>query len=99
MARAFARKLYNSKEWVKCREGYKQSVYGLCERCEDPGEEVHHKIHLTPSNIDDPSITLAWDNLELLCQSCHSIHHNRKEKEVTRKGLMFDKSGNLVRSD
>ena len=97
MAREFARAFYNSKEWKKCREGYIKSVGGLCERCLAKGkyvlgEEVHHKIPLTPENIDDPNVTLNWDNLELLCSSCHSIEHNRKEKEV----LMFDENGDLV---
>ena len=37
MARDFSRKFYNSKEWIKCREGYKQSKYGICERCGQAG--------------------------------------------------------------
>ena len=32
MAKDWARPFYNSKQWRKCREGYKQSVNGLCER-------------------------------------------------------------------
>jgi len=101
MARDFAIKFYNSKEWKKCREAYKQSVNGLCERCLAngkyvAGEEVHHKIYLTPENINDPYIALSFSNLELLCQSCHSIEHNRKYKEVVREGLRFDNLGNLV---
>lgn len=102
MAQLWARPFYNSKQWITCREAYKQSVNGLCERClEDnryaPGYEVHHKTYLTPSNINDPNVTLSWENLELLCLSCHSIEHNRMEKEVVREGLMFDGEGNLVK--
>jgi len=101
MARDFAKKFYNSKEWKKCREAYKQSRFGICERCLKEGkyvagEEVHHKIYLTPENINDPYIALSFSNLELLCQSCHSIEHNRKYKEVVREGLRFDNLGNLV---
>lgn len=104
MARDFAKKFYNSKEWKKCREAYKQSVNGLCERCLNngkyvPGDEVHHKIYLTPDNINDPYITLSFSNLELLCATCHSIEHNRREKEVVREGLMFDNNGDLIRSE
>ena len=40
-----------------------------------PGDEVHHKIRLTPENITDPSIALNWDNLELLCKACHQEEH------------------------
>ena len=39
------------------------------------GTEVHHKIHLTADNINDASVTLNWDNLELLCKECHDIAH------------------------
>jgi len=56
---------------------------------------VHHKIHLTPHNIDDPNITLSEDNLELLCRECHAIEHPEGEP-VTASGLMFDSEGNLV---
>ena len=44
------------------------------------GEIVHHKIELTPENIDDPGITLNWDNLELLCRFCHSEVHDVRKK-------------------
>ena len=98
MAREFAISFYNSKEWKKCREAYKQSVYGLCERCGSPGGEVHHKIYLTPENINDPNITLNWDNLELLCASCHSKEHNEKYGPL-QEGLMFDENGDLVLSE
>jgi 5-methylcytosine-specific restriction endonuclease McrA len=98
MARDFSKKFYNSKEWIKCREAFKQSKYGICERCGMPGEEVHHKIYLTPDNINNPYITLNWDNLELLCSSCHSKEHMSKY-DVVRDDVMFDKNGNLIRSE
>ena len=41
-----------------------------------PGEIVHHKIALTPDNINDPSVSLSWDNLELLCRDCHGKEHS-----------------------
>ncbi len=97
MAQEWAIKFYNSTAWIKCREAYKQSVFGLCERCGQPGDEVHHKMYLTPENINDPYITLSFENLELLCSSCHSIEHNRKYKEIVREGLKFDDLGNLVK--
>ena len=42
--------------------------------------EVHHKIPLTPENVRDTNITLNWDNLELLCKSCHDEERERKAK-------------------
>lgn len=103
MARDFAIKFYNSKEWKKCREAYKKKVNGLCERWLKegkyvPGDEVHHKIYLTPENINNPEITLNWDNLELLCASCHSKEHNKKQG-ATQEGLIFDENGDLIRSE
>lgn len=76
----YARAFYKSTEWAKCRASYIKSVGGLCERCLKrglivPGVIVHHKCYLTPENITDTSITLNWDNLELLCQNCHNQEH------------------------
>jgi 5-methylcytosine-specific restriction endonuclease McrA len=100
MAKPFAIKFYNSKAWRVCRKSYYQSVDGLCEKCIEEGkvklgDEVHHKIELTPDNIDDPNITLAWSNLQLLCFTCHQdITHERKKP--MRKGLCFNEYGELV---
>lgn len=99
MAKEFAKKFYNSKAWKKCREAYKQSVNGLCERCLQagkyvPGDEVHHKIYLTPENINDPNITLSFESLELLCSSCHNKEHH--STDVTAEGLTFNEHGELV---
>jgi 5-methylcytosine-specific restriction endonuclease McrA len=95
MARDFAKKFYNSKEWKKCREAYKRSRFGICERCQGVGAEVHHKIYLSPDNINDPYITLSFENLELLCQSCHSKEHMSKY-DVVREDVMFDSNGDLI---
>lgn len=78
----FARQFYMSRAWIKCRKAYAQSKGHLCERCWSnglivPGKEVHHKIRLTPENINDPSIALNWDNLELLCKDCHLEEHSK----------------------
>lgn len=56
---------------------------------------VHHKTELTPENINDPEITLGWQNLELLCLECHNKEHGNAE-EVVRDGLKFDERGDLV---
>ena len=95
MAKDWAIKFYNSAAWIKCREAYKQSVFGLCERCGQPGDEVHHKVYLTPNNINDPAIALSWDNLELLCHECHTREHQNKHS-ATREDVMFDEQGNLI---
>lgn len=89
----WAEKFYNSQSWKKCREAYKKSVHGLCEKCGEAGEIVHHKIVLTPKNINDPTITLNFKNLRLECRSCHGFSHGNSP---TREGFKFDECGNLV---
>lgn len=76
----FAYEFYKSWPWRKCRESYLASVGSLCERCLAkglivPATQVHHKIKLTPENMDDPAITLNHDNLEALCMDCHQAEH------------------------
>ena len=78
--REFAESFYKSKEWKECREAYAKSKRGLCEVCLSrglyrPGVIVHHKIHISEDNITDPSITLCFDNLQLLCRDCHADAH------------------------
>ena len=75
---------YKTAAWLKCRAAYIKSVGGLCERCLAdgkivPGFIVHHKCYLTPDNIQDPGISLNWDNLEYLCQDCHNKEHFKDE--------------------
>lgn len=96
MARDFSKAFYNSKEWKKARASYIASKFGLCERCGRPNsKQVHHKIYLTPVNINDPDITLNFNNFELLCDLCHQNEHNEKYS-ATVNGLMFDENGDLV---
>lgn len=51
------------------------SAGSLCEKCDAIGTEVHHKIRLTPENVNDPEISLNQDNLMLLCNECHNKEH------------------------
>lgn len=84
MAKAFAKKFYSTSAWRECRNAYAASRGHLCERCISRGilsygEIVHHKIELTPENIDNPDVTLNFQNLELLCRFCHAeVHDQRK---------------------
>lgn len=87
---------YKSITWTQCRDAYFISQHGLCERCEQPGKIVHHKEYLTPENINDPNVTLSWENLELLCQDCHNKEHFKDSGSVVREGLMFDERGELI---
>ena len=76
---------YSTTAWKQIREAYKKKAGGLCERCYEKGiikagEIVHHKIHLTDENINDPNISLSFDNLELLCRDCHGEEHTGEKK-------------------
>ncbi|MDQ1233338.1 5-methylcytosine-specific restriction protein A [Paenibacillus sp. SORGH_AS306] len=93
----FAKKFYKSKAWEKCRQSYIVSVHGLCEICGAPGKIVHHKIYLTPENINNSMITLNHSNLQLHCQTCHNQEHHGN-KEALEKGLIFDNYGNLIKN-
>ena len=93
----FAKKFYKSKAWQNTRKAYAASVGGLCEQClkrgvYNAGEIVHHKQELTANNITDPSISLCWNNLELLCRDCHGkAHGSVKRYKVDEMGRIVIK--------
>lgn len=96
MAKEYAQTFYNSKAWRKCRAGYLSSVNGLCERCRSngmivPADIVHHKIYIDPDRINDPTITLCWDNLEALCKKCHNEEHFMSERR-----FIIDEEGRVI---
>ena len=90
MAREFAKHFYKSKEWKKCRNKYFELQHGICERCGEKGKLVHHKKYITPENINNEHITLAFSNLEVLCDSCHEQEHTNKQD------FYFDSDGNII---
>lgn len=92
----YAKSFYNSTAWRKTQRAYMQSKNYVCERCGGVAEIVHHKKYISPSNINDPNITLNWDNLEALCRTCHQ-HEHYQTKQTTAQGLKFDDSGQLVK--
>lgn len=84
----FAAAFYKSKPWKRCRNDYMNSVNCLCEECMargifTPAEIVHHIIEITPENIDDPKVTLNWDNLLAVCRECHAEKHGAKARRYT----------------
>ena len=94
--REFARGFYKSQAWKDCRESYAKSKRYLCENClakglYSPGEIVHHVINITPENIDDPNVTLNFDNLRLVCRKCHGEEHAHKNRRY-----VIDELGNVI---
>ena len=93
----WAKKFYESTAWKKTRDSVMAECNYVCNRCKNkygPAEIVHHKIWLTPQNINDVNITLNKDNLEPLCRTCHAKEH--EGVGATAKGLMFDENGELI---
>lgn len=83
----FARDFYHSAAWNETRKAYTKYRGGLCEMCMAmwiyrPGTVVHHKTWLTPNNISDPSVTLGWGNLMLLCADHHAEVHKKQRRYV-----------------
>lgn len=89
----WAKQFYKGRQWEEVRRAYLMSQHYLCERCGEPAKVVHHRRYLTRENINNPSISLAWNNLEALCQDCHNKEHHAAERKIRYK---FDENGNIL---
>lgn len=71
---------YHSKAWRDLSYLLRLNS-GKCQRCGRIADmkqlHAHHKVILTPLNVNDTSISLNPDNIEILCNSCHDEEHNR----------------------
>lgn len=100
MAQDYARRFYSSKAWQKTRAAYLKYAGGLCERCFTkgiitPGVIVHHIKPITPENINDPTITLSFDNLELVCRECHADEHDELYAMRRNRRYVVEKNGSV----
>lgn len=96
--KSWAEKFYNSDAWRTTREAFLSSKDFLCERCSTKDNPVaakiaHHREYLTPENIGNPAVTLAWANLEALCQDCHNKEHHG---DKTPQRYYFDERGRVI---
>ena len=98
----YASRFYKSQRWRDTREGYLSSVNHLCEKCLEMGRYtpaviVHHKVYISERNINDPNITLNWNNLEAVCRGCHAVIHENTYKErdnaKNKKRYFVEKNG------
>ena len=96
--KAYAEKLYKSREWQKVRNLYMTSAKWICERCGQPATICLHKKYVTQHNINNPEITLNMENLEALCRECHEKEHSRNKLYARQStGIGFDEKGNIVK--
>lgn len=91
---------YKTHAWRQCKNAYLKHARGLCERCLErgiitPAEIVHHKTYITPSNLNDPNITLNWDNLMAVCRKCHGEIHGESNRRAKQRYLV-DEFGRVV---
>ncbi len=76
-------RFYNSKEWRILSAKYTQDKGYKCECCQAIATEVHHKK--TIQTPDGWELRLDYNNLELLCKSCHNERHDRFKKRKSRR--------------
>lgn len=94
MAKDYAKKFYKSAAWRQCKDGYLKTQDYICERCNGPAKIVHHKRYIDSNSINDSTVTLAWDNLEALCQDCHTREHLAGDN--VREDVRFNSRGELI---
>ena len=73
----------------------------MCERCRskgvlNPAVIVHHKIHVEPETINNPGVTLNWDNLEALCRQCHGLEHGGEEYKTIKARYEISRDGRVI---
>ena len=98
------RPFYHTQAWLDCRDAFLKSKRGLCELClkeglYTPAKVVHHRVHLNAKNMNDPEISLNWDNLMALCQDHHAFVHRNDYDPITgqtARRYRFDEYGNLI---
>lgn len=68
-------RFYNSIDWRTLSAKYMQDKGYRCEKCKAMATQVHHvKAIQTEQGWEQ---RLDYDNLELLCTSCHNKEHDR----------------------
>lgn len=79
---AILQSFYSSELWQNLRAKLIAERKPKCEHCKkiisDPKKIIaHHTKELTPENVNDYSISLNPELIELVCFDCHNKDHNR----------------------
>lgn len=101
MAQEWAKAFYKSKRWQRCKQSYIDGRIlidgGMCEECHKrAGYIVHHKIMLTPDNINDPNVSLNHNELEYVCKDCHDLFDGHGLNKGVKPLCVFDAEGNPI---
>lgn len=101
MAQEWSRAFYNGRKWKGCKSAFISDRIsidgGLCECCHtEVGYIVHHKIALTPANINNPDISLNFDNLMYVCKNCHDQFEGHGVGKRVKPTCVFDEEGQPV---
>lgn len=87
---AILQSFYASDPWINLRLLLINERGNKCERC---GKIIprsidiigHHKVELTPENVNDYNISLNPELIELICFDCHNKEHRRFGYKGERK--------------
>lgn len=90
---------YRCKEWRRLLESLKLERVNdegqvICEYCGKPIVRAydiigHHKVELTEDNVNDVTISLNPDNVELVHHKCHNYIHNKLGYGVREVYLVY----------
>lgn len=90
---------YHTKEWEKLLkvlriERLNSDGEIVCEYCGKPITRAydiigHHKIELTPENVNDFSVSLNPDNIQFVHHRCHNFIHNKLGYAVRNVFLVY----------
>lgn len=97
MARDALKGFYNSTAWKKQRLIILHRDHYTCTQpgCHNVASEVHHKIELNETNVNDLNICLNEKNLVSLCHDCHTriTKEMKSGKQNILKQIAFDENG------
>jgi hypothetical protein len=87
---AILKSFYASEAWVTLRLLLINERGNRCEHCNKiipKSKDLigHHKIELTPENVNDRSISLDPEMIEIICFDCHNKVHNRFGRNTGRQ--------------
>lgn len=90
---------YKSKQWEKLRASLmleRVNEHGelICAHCGRPISKAydcigHHKVELTDENVNDYSVSLNPENIDLIHFKCHNLIHERFEGFVQNVFLVY----------